>query len=86
MQLAWRRMRRNKVSLGFGVLFLVIVALCLLAPVYSNDIAHIGPADGNPTGQINVGGKKRVHPQHDRDPDRADLDQPLLPRRRRQRP
>jgi peptide/nickel transport system permease protein len=56
-KLAWRRMRRNKVSLGFGVVFLVIVVLCLLAPVYSHDIAHIGPADGNPTGQIKVGGK-----------------------------
>jgi peptide/nickel transport system permease protein len=55
--LAWRRLRRNKVALFFGVVFLVIVALCLLAPVYSNDIAHIGPDTGNLTGQIRVGGK-----------------------------
>ena len=57
-KLAWRRLRRNKVSLGFGVLFLVIVVLCLLAPVYSNDVAHISPSFGNPTAQITVGGHK----------------------------
>jgi peptide/nickel transport system permease protein len=46
-QLAWRRLRRNKVALVFGALFLVIVILCLLAPVYANDIAHTGPNDEN---------------------------------------
>jgi peptide/nickel transport system permease protein len=44
-QLAWRRLRRNWVALAFGGLFLLIVAMCLLAPVYSADIAHIGPDD-----------------------------------------
>jgi peptide/nickel transport system permease protein len=44
-QLAWRRLKRNKVALVFGVLFLIIVILCLLAPVYANDIAHTGPND-----------------------------------------
>ncbi len=45
--LAWRRLRRNRVALFFGGLFLLIVVICLLAPVYSNDIAHIGPNDQN---------------------------------------
>jgi peptide/nickel transport system permease protein len=44
-KLAWRRLRRNKVALAFGGLFLLIVILCFLAPVYSRDIAHIGPND-----------------------------------------
>jgi len=44
-RLAWRRLRRNRVSLAFGGLFLLIVILCLLAPVYSADIAQIGPND-----------------------------------------
>jgi peptide/nickel transport system permease protein len=44
-QLAWRRLRRNKVALAFGGLFVLIVVLCLLAPVYSHDIAHSGPND-----------------------------------------
>jgi peptide/nickel transport system permease protein len=42
-KLAWRRLRRNKVALAFGGLFLTIVILCLLAPVYANDIADTGP-------------------------------------------
>ena len=44
-QIAWRRLRHNYVALAFGGLFLLIVILCLLAPVYSADIAHIGPND-----------------------------------------
>lgn len=56
-RLAWRRLRRNRVSLFFGGVFLVLVAMCLLAPVYSQDIAHIGPNTGNLTGTITVGGK-----------------------------
>ena len=57
-KLAGKRLRRNKVALVFGALFLVIVVMCLLAPVYANDVAHTTPAFGNPTGQITVGGKK----------------------------
>jgi peptide/nickel transport system permease protein len=56
-KLAWRRLKRNRVALAFGVLFLVIVVMCLLAPVYSHDIAHIGPATQNITGTVKVGGK-----------------------------
>ncbi|MDQ2983439.1 MAG: ABC transporter permease [Actinomycetota bacterium] len=40
--LAWRRLRRNWVALGFLGLFVVIVAACALAPVYSHRVAHIG--------------------------------------------
>src|SRR5579875_1241789 len=57
-KLAWRRLRRNKLSMGFAVLFLVLVAICILAPVYSHDIAHIGPNAENVTGTVNVGGKQ----------------------------
>ncbi len=56
-RLAWRRLRRNKTALGFGALFILIVVLCLLAPVYSHDIAHISPATENITGTVKVGGK-----------------------------
>jgi peptide/nickel transport system permease protein len=59
-RLAWRRLRRNRVALFFGALFVVIVALCLLAPVYASDVAHIGPDTGNITGTVNVGG----HPEN----------------------
>ena len=54
--LAWRRLRRNKVAMFFGIVFLLVVVLCLLAPVYANDIAHISPAAENITGTVRVGG------------------------------
>ncbi len=57
-KLAGKRLRRNKIALVFGALFLVIVLMCVLAPVYANDVAHATPSFGNPTGQITVGGKK----------------------------
>jgi peptide/nickel transport system permease protein len=56
-RLALRRIRRNKTALAFGALFLVITAMCLLAPVYSNSIAHISPTENNVQGQVKVGGK-----------------------------
>ncbi len=65
-QLAWRRLRRNKVALFFGGLFLLIVVLCLLAPVYAHDIAHTGLADEHVTDQVKVGGKLAVRRQHHR--------------------
>ena len=55
--LAWRRLRHNKVALVFGCVFILIVVLCLLAPVYAKDVAHIGPNTENVTGTVKVGGK-----------------------------
>jgi peptide/nickel transport system permease protein len=57
-RLAMRRLRRNKVALLFLGIFILIVIACLLAPVYSHDIAHIGPNANNVTGTVNVGGKQ----------------------------
>ena len=59
-RLAMRRLRRNKVALVFAGLFVLLVLVCVLAPLYSNDIAHIGPNAENITGQ--VGGKDIVSP------------------------
>src|SRR5579875_111767 len=58
-RLAWRRLRRNRTSLFFGFIFLLIVVMCLLAPVYANDIAHRGPDFQDITGTIKIGGKAR---------------------------
>ena len=55
-KLAGRRLRRNKIALAFLGLFIVLVVLCLLAPVYSHSIAQIGPNTNNVTGTINVRG------------------------------
>jgi peptide/nickel transport system permease protein len=58
-RLAGRRLRRNKTSLFFGGLFLLVVVLCLLAPVYAHDIAHRSPIVGNPTATIKLDGKTK---------------------------
>jgi peptide/nickel transport system permease protein len=58
-RLAWRRLRRNRTALFFGFVFLLVVIACLLAPVYSQDIAHRSPDVGNITGTIKVGGKTK---------------------------
>jgi len=55
-RLAGRRLRRNKVALFFLGVFLVLVAICVLAPVYSHSIAKIGPNTNNVTGTVNVRG------------------------------
>jgi peptide/nickel transport system permease protein len=60
-KLAWRRLRRNKLALVFLALFGLVVIVCVLAPVYSHDIAKIGPDATNPTGT--VGGKNVLSPQ-----------------------
>lgn len=53
-----RAVARNKVALAFGALFMAIVVLCLLAPVYAHDIAHTGPNDNHITDTVSVGGKQ----------------------------
>jgi peptide/nickel transport system permease protein len=58
-RLAWRRLRRNRTALFFGVVFLLVVIVCLLAPVYSQDIAHRSPDVGNITGTVKIGGKAK---------------------------
>src|SRR5215471_18337199 len=57
-RLAWRRLRRNKTALFFGGLFIVIVVMCLLAPVYAKHVAHTTLAAQNIDKPINIGGKK----------------------------
>jgi len=58
-RLALRRLRKNRVAIVFGFLFLVIVVLCLLAPVYAKDVAHTTFAANHVTEKIEIGGKTR---------------------------
>ena len=53
--LAWRRLRRNKTALAFGGLFLLVVVMCLLAPVYAKHVAHTTPTANHLTDQIKIG-------------------------------
>ena len=56
--LAYRRLRRNKVALAFGALFLLIVIACLAAPIWANDFAHTGPNDERINGSIMIDGHR----------------------------
>jgi peptide/nickel transport system permease protein len=56
-RLAVRRLRHNKTALFFGALFLLVLILCLLAPVYAKYIAHTGPNDQHISEVVKVGGK-----------------------------
>jgi peptide/nickel transport system permease protein len=47
-KLALRRLRRNRVAMAFGGMFIVIVVLCLLAPVYAEQVV----VDGTPTNVV----------------------------------
>ena len=56
-KLGLRRLRRNKVALLFALLFVLLVVVCAAAPLWADQIAERGPADGNLSGTINVDGE-----------------------------
>jgi peptide/nickel transport system permease protein len=58
-KLAYRRLRRNKTALAFGALFLLIVILCLCAPIWAHNIAKTTPSANHITDQINVRGETK---------------------------
>ena len=57
-KLGLRRLRRNKVALFFGFLFVLLVAACLAAPLWSEHVAHTGPDDNHLTDTIVVDGER----------------------------
>jgi peptide/nickel transport system permease protein len=57
-RLGARRLRRNKVALVFGLLFVLLVAACLAAPVWSKQVAETGPNENHLTDTIVVDGKE----------------------------
>ncbi len=56
-KLGLRRLRRNKVALLFGFLFILLVAVCAAAPLWADNVAKTGPTDGHLTDTIRVDGK-----------------------------
>jgi peptide/nickel transport system permease protein len=58
-RLAARRLRRNRVALGFLGLFVLIVAFVLAAPLWADHVAHTGPNDTHTLQKIEVDGEKR---------------------------
>ena len=55
--LAARRLWRNRIAMAALVLFLLIVAVCLAAPLYAHDVAHVNPFPPNLNGHTVVRGK-----------------------------
>ena len=55
--LAARRLWRNRIAMAALGLFLLIVVLCLAAPLYAHDVAHVNPFPPNLNGHTVVGGK-----------------------------
>src|SRR5258708_13153433 len=55
--LAWLRLRRNKVALVCGVLFVLIVLFSLAAPLWAEHVAHTGPNANHITDKVMVGGE-----------------------------
>jgi peptide/nickel transport system permease protein len=57
-RLALRRLKRNKTAIAFGILFLVVVAICLAAPLWANGPADTDPYKNHLTETIVIDGKK----------------------------
>jgi peptide/nickel transport system permease protein len=56
-RLGLRRLRRNKVAIAFGVLFLLLLAACLAAPLWADHVAKTGPNTNHLSDTIQVDGE-----------------------------
>ena len=56
-QLGMRRLRRNKVALFFGFLFILLVLACVAAPIYAEEVAKTTPEANHLSDVIKVDGK-----------------------------
>jgi peptide/nickel transport system permease protein len=55
--LAWLRLRRNKVALFCGAVFVLIVLFCLGAPLWAEHVAHTGPNENHITDKVMINGE-----------------------------
>jgi peptide/nickel transport system permease protein len=58
-KLGLRRLRRNRVALFFGALFVLLVLACLAAPLWADRVAHTGPDDNHLTDTVVVDGEEK---------------------------
>jgi peptide/nickel transport system permease protein len=56
--LAGRRLRRNYVALASLGVFILIVLVCMLAPLYTSHVSHLAPNDENASGYIHENGQR----------------------------
>ena len=57
-ELAWRRLKRNKVAWLFLVIFLLIVLAAIFAPLYKDYVAHTGPNENHIGESVTVNGRQ----------------------------
>jgi peptide/nickel transport system permease protein len=57
--LAYRRLRRNRVALAFGGLFIAIVVFVCAAPLWANHVAHTSPNATHTLEKVDVDGEAR---------------------------
>ena len=55
--LAWLRLRRNRIALLFGAAFILIVLFCLAAPLWADHVAHTGPNQNHITDTVILDGR-----------------------------
>ena len=58
-RLGLRRLRRNKVALLFGFVFVLLVVVCLAAPLWADQVAHTGPDENHLTDTVVVDGEEK---------------------------
>jgi peptide/nickel transport system permease protein len=58
-RLGLRRLRRNKVALLFGALFILLVLACAAAPLWADRVAHTTPNENHLSDTIKVDGKTK---------------------------
>ena len=56
-RLGLRRLRRNKVAIAFGLLFVALVLSCLAAPLWADHVAHTGPDTNHLSDTIQLDGE-----------------------------
>jgi peptide/nickel transport system permease protein len=56
-KLGLRRLRRNKVAIFFGVVFVLLVLACAAAPIWADKVAHTTPEENHLSDTIQVNGK-----------------------------
>jgi peptide/nickel transport system permease protein len=54
-----RRLRRNKVAIAFGLLFVLLVAVCFAAPLWAEHVAHTTATENHLSDTIRVDGETK---------------------------
>ena len=56
-RLARRRLRRNRIALLFGAIFVLVIGTSMVAPIWANQVADTGPNNTHLTDTIRIDGK-----------------------------